>query len=126
MSFAKKHLLPSLPILLLVSGFVKGRDADPLEKANQERQLNIQKLKAEITVNFEDAARFERSNLEKAGELLRKNRLLIEDDVLLSERERKAFLDEVNFKLSRVNVLIQKMRVEDIRREEVAAFRKKL
>jgi len=121
----------SVAIVLLLFGLVKAQPGDPLEQARQTAKLNAQKLKAELTANFQDAARLERSNPERARELLRKNRLLLEDDAItLSERERKSYLEEVEVKLFRMNDRAKSQKKSEevaiLQAAEVRAFREKL
>ena len=124
------HLL-SLAIVLLTHGFVKAQDFDPLGQKKQEIQLRAQKFKAELNANFIDAARLERSYPERARELLRKNRAMLEDDaVTLTERERKEYMDDINLKLYRMNdrALSEKKKgeIDELRKSEIAAFNKKV
>jgi hypothetical protein len=125
MTFVRNHLL-SLVIVFVIAGLVRAQ-YDPLEQNRRDLSLRAQKLKAELRANFDDAAKLEKGNPEKARELLRKNRLLLEDDPnLLSERERNAYLDDVNAKLSKINrdavARVEAERIEILKNAEKKAF----
>jgi len=89
-----------LSILLGLVGFIYAQPADPLEQKRLELNIQAQKLLREVSANFAEAQSLSRTNPEKARKILRDTRGMLEDDNLsLSERQRKDLLRQVEAKL---------------------------
>src|SRR5437016_5825673 len=80
--------------------------ADPLEQTGRELTLKAQKLASDINFNFSQARALEKTNPKKARDILRQSKELLEDDIILPERQRKDLMLQVQSRLRAVNTAI--------------------
>src|ERR1700677_1437797 len=114
----RSHVL-SVPIMVLFASFAAAQD--PLEAARQQAALAAQKLRVEIKANLDDADRLAKTNPEKAREILRKNRTLLEEvDCVLPEVECKGYLADVNHRLNKItNRINAGKKADELAREKI-------
>lgn len=128
MTFVRNQVL-SLAAVLLVTGLAGAQD--PLEQARQQAVLKAQKLRADVKAFLSDASKQETINPERARDLLRKARNLLEDDnATLPDNERNGYLADINQRLNQINNRANVSRKTEEaaieRSKQVDAFRAKL
>lgn len=107
-----------LLLTALVCAFVgEARAQDPLDQASRELSVKAQRVVREVNLSFTQARAVERSNPERARDILRQSKALLEDDIFLPEQQRRDLLRQVNNRLAAVGAQVAAQK----RADELAA-----